>query len=154
MNDLSSDINPVHSTTASAKNIAIQFFDRYRSQQVNDMVALFASEGTVEYVPFNGKGLVTEVGVSSWNGLIDAFPDLTNQVTTVRQNETHRVAFVDVVISGTQVKDAFGISNQGKHYDLRHLFVIEINDEGKILSMVAFWDNADWYRQLGKTTLD
>ena len=108
----------------------------------------------MEYLPFNAQDLVTEVGVSSWNGLIDAFPDLTNQVTIVRQNETHRVAFVDVVISGTQVKDAFGISNQGKHYSLRHLFVIEINARGKILSMVAFWDNADWYRQLGKTTLD
>ena len=44
--------------------------------------------------------------------------------------------------------------DQGKHYDLRHLFVIETNDVGKILSMMAFWDSVDWYQQLGKTTLD
>jgi NAD(P)-dependent dehydrogenase (short-subunit alcohol dehydrogenase family) len=43
-------------------------------------------------------------------------------------------------------KDAFGIPNKGQKYWLRHLFILAIDDEGKITKMTAFWDSADWYQ--------
>ena len=54
----------------------------------------------------------------------------------------------------TQAKDAFGVTNRGREYDLRHLFIIATQGDGRITRMTSFWDNADWFRQLGKTTLD
>lgn len=139
--------------TISAKTISTQFFDAYRNQKISDMVELFDPAGTVEYVPFNLIGPVEEVGTTAWNTLIEAFPNLTNRVLSICQDETRRVAYADVYIGGTQVKEAFGVPSQGKTYDLRHLFVFYINETGKITSVVSFWDNADWYQQLGKTHL-
>ncbi|MEO0989091.1 MAG: ester cyclase [Cyanobacteria bacterium J06639_14] len=138
---------------STAKTVATQFFDRYRTQDVAGMVNLFASGGTVEYVPYGLKGPVDEAGAGTWNTLIEAFPNLTNRIISIRQDETGRLAYVDVFIGGTQVKEAFGVPSQGKTYDLRHLFVFETNEAGQITSVVSFWDNADWYQQLGKTTL-
>lgn len=142
------------SGTATAKQIAEQFFAHYRAQNVPAMLTLFAEGGTVEYVPLGLKGLAIDIGPASWGVLIDAFPDLTNTVNQIWQDGDQRVAFVDVHIGGTQTKDAFGISNQGKHYWLRHLFIIETNEAGQITQVISFWDNADWFRQLGKTVLD
>ena len=31
---------------------------------------------------------------------------------------------------------------------------IEVDDQGQITHVTAFWDNADWYRQLGRTQID
>ena len=86
--------------------------------------------------------------------LIDAFPDLSNEVLSITEDATGTRAYVDVNISGTQTKDTFGIVNQGRSYDLRHMFVIEVDDAGQITHVTAFWDNADWYRQLGRTQID
>jgi steroid delta-isomerase-like uncharacterized protein len=137
----------------SATEIATTWFDRYRAQDVDGMVALFASTATIEYVPLNLSATPEQLAENGWRVLIDAFPDLTNEVQRVWQDTVEQVAFVDVYIGGTQRKDAFGIANQGKKYWLRHLFILEINDEGKITRMTAFWDSADWYQQLGKVTL-
>lgn len=118
------------------------------------MIALFKPEGVVEYVPFALAGPVEEVGPGSWGVLIDSFPDLTNTILSITGDESGRKAFVDVDISGTQEKEAFGVPSQGRAYTVRHLFVIETDASGLITRMTAFWDNVDWYRQLGKTTLD
>ena len=143
----------MNSAVLAPKTVVTQFFDAYRNQNVSAMVDLFDPAGTVEYVPFNLKGSVVEAGTSAWNALIEAFPNLTNRVLSIRQDETGRVTYADVMIGGTQVKEVFGVPNQGKTYDLRHLFIFETNEAGKITSVVSFWDNADWYQQLGKTTL-
>lgn len=137
----------------SAKEAAVQFFDDYRNQNISAMVDLFDPAGTVEYVPFNLNGSVEEAGAGTWRMLIDAFPNLTNRVLSIHQDETGLFAHADVFISGTQAKEVLGVPNQGKTYDLRHLFVFEINEVGKIIHVVCFWDNADWYQQLGKTSL-
>lgn len=137
-----------------AKEAAEAFFARYNDQDVPAMVALFQPEGVVEYVPFNLSGPVEEVGPGSWGVLIDAFPDLNNTVHSIHETAGGRTAFVDVNIAGTQTKDAFGVPSKGEAYDLRHMFIIETNTDGRITQVTAFWDNADWYRQLGKTALD
>jgi steroid delta-isomerase-like uncharacterized protein len=140
----------------SAKEIATQFFNAYRAQDVNQMSSLFTDDSIIQYVPFGEAGIggVQEVGVRTWKGLIEAFPDLTNKVNNIWQDETGLTAFVDVNIGGTQTKDAFGIQNQGKHYWLSHLFIVQIDNEERITKLISYWDNADWYRQLGKTSLD
>lgn len=137
-----------------AADAAEAFFDHYRTQDVPAMIELFQPEGVVEYIPFSLAGPVEEVGPGSWGVLIDAFPDLSNEVHSITEDATGTRAYVDVNISGTQVKDTFGIANQGRSYDLRHMFVIEVDDQGKITHVTAFWDNADWYRQLGRTQID
>jgi ketosteroid isomerase-like protein len=43
------------------------------------------------------------------------------------------------------------IPSQGKHYELPHAFLLQINDQGQISHITAYWDNASFYFQLGKT---
>jgi len=143
----------IHSTRPSARHVAETFFSRYNDQDVPSMVELFQPKGTVEYMPFKLSGPVEEIGPDSWGVLINSFPDLRNEVLSIRQTEDGRTAFVDVNILGKQEHEAFGVPSLGKYYNLRHLFIIETNEHGLITHVTAFWDNADWYVQLGKTTL-
>lgn len=115
------------------------------------MKALFHADATIRYVPFGMEGGLAEAGVAAWSGLIDAFPDLTNRVEEVW--DAGSTAFARVFISGTQSKDAFGVPNLGRKYDLEHLFVIESDGE-RITRMTSYWDNAEWFRQLGCTSLE
>jgi ketosteroid isomerase-like protein len=139
----------------SAEDAAKKFFDAYRAKDVDAMGQLFTKDATFVYVPFGeaGTGNVLEKGVSVWRTLIETFPDLRNEVGAVWEDKTGRVAFVDVHIGGKQAKDGFGISNQGKDFWLRHLFVLETDGAGHITKITSFWDNATWFSQLGKTSL-
>lgn len=145
---------PAIASAQSAADTAEAFFERYNDQNVPAMISLFEPEGVVEYVPFKLSGPVESIGPGSWGVLIDSFPDLRNEVHSIRETSDGRTAYVDVNILGTQTKDAFGVPSQGKTYNLRHLFVIETNADGQISHVTAFWDNADWYVQLGKTDLN
>ncbi len=141
-------------TPRTAAAIAKDFFDRYREQDVPAMIALFEPQATVEYVPFALSGPVEEIGPGSWGVLIDSFPDLTNRVNAITEDASGRTAYIDVNIAGTQAKEAFGVPSKGNAYDVRHFFIIELGEAGRIRHVTSFWDNADWFRQLGKTTLD
>ena len=136
-----------------ANAVAKEFFNLYQSQNVPGMIALFEPAGEVEYVPFGLVGPVDEVGPGSWGVLIDSFPDLNNTVNSIKNDANDRTAFVDVNIAGTQVKEAFGVPSLGRGYDLRHFFIIEVNENNKIVKVTSFWDNAEWFRQLGKTDI-
>lgn len=141
---------------ANAAEAAKKFFDAYRDQKIDAMAALFTENATFVYVPFgdDGSGNVLEDGVPVWRTLINAFPDLRNEVSTIWEDKSGDIAFVDVHIGGKQTKDAFGITNSGKEYWLRHLFILETNEAGRISKITSFWDNATWYTQLGKTSLE
>ena len=138
------------------------FFDAYRRHDVEAMVDVCADNANFRYVPaevmrkqqvIRGDGKVRGVGKTWWSSLIDAFPNLTNAVNWIGNDEEGNVA-AEVMISGTQAK-AFGtIANSGKHYDLVHLFLFHVNREGLIDDIVAYWDTADWYRQLGRLECD
>jgi hypothetical protein len=136
-----------------AAKAAEQFFSTYQTRNVPAMIDLFQPGGTVEYVPLNLKGPVEQIGPGSWGVLVDAFPDLNNEVKSITPDASGLRAYVDVYIGGRQVKDTFGISNQGKSYWLRHMFVIDVNPQGKINAITSYWDSVDWYTQLGKTSL-
>jgi ketosteroid isomerase-like protein len=74
-------------------------------------------------------------------------------VTTVRADDQGNVA-AEVGIGGTQAKDFGVIACTGGHYDLPHLFLFHVNDDGLIDDLVAYWDNVHWKNQLGWLEVD
>lgn len=116
------------------------------------MVAACAEDAQLRYVPMGdqGQGRAGEVGKTIWSGLIDAFPDLHVTIQSIFGDE--RNAAAEIVIGGTQRKDFLQIPNQGEHYELPHAFLLRLNDKGQIASITAYWDNASFYSQLGRTT--
>lgn len=146
----------------SATSTVRHFFDAYRAHDVERMVELCTDNADFRYVPFEvwgrlrvvrGEGKVRTIGKVLWTTLLDAFPDLTNQVVSMTADEAGNVA-VEVVISGTQVKDFGTIGNQGRAYDLPHAFLFHVESDDRIDRIVAYWDGADWYRQLGQLEVD
>jgi predicted ester cyclase len=95
----------------------------------------------------HGDGKVCTVGKAIWTALIDAFPDLTTTVTSLRADDDGNVA-AEVIIGGTQAR-AFGvIACAGGHYELPHLFLFHVAGDGLIDDVVSYWDNAHWKKQL------
>ena len=150
------------SPEAIAKAAVSAFFDAYRARDVERMVELCSDRADFRYVPFevwarqrvlHGDGKVVTVGKAIWTALIDAFPDLTNAVTTLRADGQGNVA-VEVTIGGTQAKDFGVIACTGGRYDLPHLFLFHVSDEGLIDDIVAYWDNVHWKSQLGWLEVD
>ena len=132
------------------------FFAAYRAHDVEQMVDLCADGAGFRYVPFevrsrqrvlHGEGKVGTVGKLIWTTLIDAFPDLTNAVTSLRADEHGNVA-AQVSIGGTQARPFGSIACTGGHFELPHLFLFHVTGGGLIDDIVAYWDNVDWKRQL------
>lgn len=145
-----------------ARATVTAFFDAYRAQDVERMVELCADNADFRYVPFevwahqrvlHGDGKVRTVGKAIWTTLIDAFPDLSNTVTSVLADEEGNVA-AEVKIGGTQAKDFGVIACTGRRYDLPHLFLFQVESDGLINDIVAYWDNVDWKKQLGWLEVD
>lgn len=145
------------STTAAtmtrAADVGRSFFASYDAHQVEKMVASCSEDARLRYVPMGseGEGPARDLGKSIWSGLIGAFPDLRVTVQSLFDDGRHVAA--EVVIGGTQRKDFLQIPSQGRHYELPHAFLLEVNDQGQISAITAYWDNASFYLQLGKTTL-
>jgi ketosteroid isomerase-like protein len=138
------------------------FLDAYRAHDVERMVDLCADNAGFRYVPFevwarqrvlHGEGKVCTVGKVIWTTLIDAFPDLTNAVTSLRADGDGNVA-AQVRIGGTQARDFGIIACTGGHYELPHLFLFHVTGDGLIDDIVAYWDNVGWKKQLGCLEVD
>ncbi|WP_280292303.1 nuclear transport factor 2 family protein [Pseudomonas sp. BN417] len=137
----------------TALDIAQQFFSSYRSHDLDGMLECFSANGRIDYLPIGLEGPAREDGRQIWEGLIEAFPNLTNQVTATYQDGDGRTLVFEVTISGTQARDAFGIRNKGRHFDLPHVFIIRTGDDQRISWMKAYWDNSAWFLALGRTSL-
>jgi len=138
------------------------FFAAYRAHDVEAMVDLCAEGARFRYVPFEvwgrqrvlyGEGTVRTVGKLIWTALIDAFPDLTNAVTSLRADADGNVT-AEVSIGGTQARAFGSIAGIGRRYHLPHLFLFRVTGDGLIKDIVAYWDNASWKRQLGCLEVD
>jgi steroid delta-isomerase-like uncharacterized protein len=138
------------------------FFAAYRAHDVECMVDLCAEGAGFRYVPFevrsrqrvlHGDGKVRTVGKMIWTTLIDAFPDLTNSVTSLRADQDGNVA-AEVRIGGTQARDFGNMACTGAHYELAHLFLFHVTGDGLIDDIVAYWDNVAWKKQLGCREVD
>lgn len=146
----------------SAVEVITAFFEAYRAHNLERMVELCSDNADFHYIPFevwtrqrviHGDGKVRTIGKALWAALIDAFPDLTNEVTTITADDEGNVA-AEAVLSGTQAKPYGTIANQGLHYDLPHVFLFRIGKDGLIEEVSGYWDNADFYRQLGRLEVD
>jgi ketosteroid isomerase-like protein len=146
----------------SAKAAVRAFLDAYRAHDVESMVDLCADSAGFRYVPFEvwgrqrvlyGEGKVGTVGKLIWTTLIDAFPDLTNAVTSLRADEHGNVA-AEVSIGGTQARPFGTIACTGGHYELPHLFLFHVTGNGLIDDIVAYWDNVGWKKELGCLEVD
>ena len=138
------------------------FFAAYRAHDVEGMVDLCAEGAGFRYVPFevrgrqrvlHGDGQVGTVGKLIWTTLIDAFPDLTNAVTSLRADEHGNVA-AQVSVAGTQARPFGTIADAGGHFELPHLFLFHVTGDGLIDDIVAYWDNVAWKRQLRCVEVD
>jgi len=152
-------VTPRESGAAAA---VLAFFDAYRVHDVERMVDLCTDGADFRYVPFevrgrqrvlHGEGKVRTIGKVIWTTLIDAFPDLNNDVTSLRADE-HSNVVAEVSISGTQARPFGIIACTGGHYVLPHLFLFHVTGDGLIDDIVAYWDNVDWKRQLGCVEVD
>ena len=138
------------------------FFEAYRHHDVEGMVDLCRDNAEFSYVPVElwgrqrvvrGDGRVRTIGKVLWTGLIDAFPDLTNEVTSLTADGDGNVA-AEVVMSGSQARDWGTIGNRRLHFALSHLFVFHVGDDGLIGRVAAYWDDARLREQLGTFEVD
>lgn len=149
---------PATQSATISSEVARSFFTAYNAHDVEKMLKLCSHDAELRYVPMGnrGRGAVRELGKMIWAGLIEALPDLRVTVQSLFGNERHAAA--EVIIGGTQKKDIqYGnviIPNQGKRYDLEHAFLLKLNDSALITEVASYWDNASFYLQLGKTTLE
>lgn len=148
--------------TQDPKSVALAFFDAYRNQDIEGMVDLCDDNADFRYIPaeawlkqrvVRGKGKVRGIGKTYWTSLIDAFPDLTNEVTSVSQDDKGNVA-CEVTIGGTQEKDFGTIGCNGGKYWIPHLFLLHVNEDGLIDDIAGYWDGTGWFRQLGRVEVD
>jgi steroid delta-isomerase-like uncharacterized protein len=149
------------SGTAAARAVKA-FFDAYRARDVEAMVGACSEGAEFHYVPFEvwgkqrvlrGDGRVRGVGKVLWTGLIESFPDLTNEVTSIHADDAGRVA-AEVTVRGTQAKVWGSIGGRGKAFSVPHLFLFRVGDGGLIDEVSAYWDGADMHRQLGRIEID
>jgi ketosteroid isomerase-like protein len=138
------------------------FFDAYRARDVERMADLCADGAGFRYVPFeiwgrqrvlHGDGKVRTVGKVIWTTLIDAFPDLSNAVTSLRADEEGNVA-AEVSVGGTQARPFGVLAGIGGRFQLPHLFLFHVTGDGLIDDIVAYWDNVAWKRQLSCVEVD
>src|SRR5207302_9372119 len=137
------------SVTSITRSVVVvtAFFDAYREHDVERMVELCADNADFHYVPFEvwgkqrvirGDGKVRTIGKVIGRTLIDSFPDLTNDVTSITADDEGNVA-VEVVISGTQAKPFRSIGNRGLHYVLPHVFLCRGGMSGLIEEINGSW---------------
>jgi steroid delta-isomerase-like uncharacterized protein len=139
-----------------------EFFAAYRTRDVPAMADLCADNADFHYLPVEiwgkqrvvrGDGKVHGIGRVFWSGLITAFPDLSNEITSLGTAADGTV-IAEVVLSGTQAGAWGVIGSKGQQFTLPHLFVLHVNADGLIDSITAYWDNASFYRQLGHAEVD
>jgi ketosteroid isomerase-like protein len=142
--------------------VVSDFFAAYRGRDVAGMAELCADNADFRYLPveiwgkqrvIRGDGKVHGIGRVLWAGLITAFPDLSNEVTSLSSAPDGTVV-AEVVLTGTQAGAWGAIRSKGQQFTLPHLFVLHVGADGLIDAITAHWDNASLHRQLGHAEVD
>lgn len=151
--------DPLEKTAAETVS---QFFAAYRDHDVATMADLCADNADFHYLPveiwgkqrvIRGDGKVHGIGRVIWAGLITAFPDLSNEITSLSAS-ADGTTVAEVMLSGTQSGPWGVIASRGQRFALPHLFALHVNSDGLIDRISAYWDNASFYRQLGHAEVD
>ena len=147
---------------ANAAQAVESFFDAYRAHDVDRMVDLCDEMAAFRCVSFEvrrrqrvirGDGKVRTIGKIVWAGLIEAFPDLANEVMNIISDNNGNVA-AEVMIGGKQAKAWGDIESRGRSFWTPHLFIFHLNHCGKIDSIRSYSDNASARVQLGSLEID
>jgi steroid delta-isomerase-like uncharacterized protein len=142
----------------AAAQTATAWIDAYRAHDVERMTSLCSTDAGFHYVPYEiegrqrvvrGDGKARVIGKTFWASLIDAFPDLDIDAGSVVADDQGNVA-MEALVRGTQARVFGPFGSLGGHFDLPHLFIFRVNEEGLIEDLSAYWDTADWYEQLGR----
>jgi ketosteroid isomerase-like protein len=142
--------------------IVTEFFAAYRRHDVAAMADLCADNADFRYSPVEiwgkqrvvrGDGKVHGIGRAIWSGQITAFPGLSNEITSLSTAADGTVV-AEVTLSGTQAGPWGMIGSRGQQFALPHLFVLHVGADGLIDSIIAYWDNASFCRQLGHAEVD
>lgn len=142
------------STINDKKKVASSFFEAYKKHDLDTAVSYATEQATFRYIPLgdNGTGKIDDSEGTTWKGiagaLIKGFPDLSNDIKSITVDDQGN-AIVRVFIGGTQENEILGIPSKGRYYNTEHLFILKINDENKIEDITCFWDNWDWFQQIG-----
>jgi len=148
--------------STQAAEVATRFFDLYRVHDVHGMAELCTVNANFTYPSYEiwgkqrvlrGDGKVSTVGKPLWQGLIAAFPDLTNTVHQIEATDGGDVV-VKVDIGGTQQAAWGTIRAHGKAFIEPHLFVLHVDEDGLIDSITGYFDSAGIARQLGHLEVD
>lgn len=136
--------------TLDLKNTAIAFMFAYAEQDLEKMMSLCDTEGSVWFKPLgdDGRGTIGGLGKGLWSALMDSFPNLDNTVNSATLDPDGQVR-CQVDIRGTQAKEFAGIPSIGKAFDSDHVFIFHHNADGKIDRIEIEWNHADFQRQLG-----
>ena len=146
----------------SARDVVIEFLDRYRAHDVEGMTDLCSVNADFFYVPleFWGKqrvqrarGKVRSIGKVIWTGLIYSFPDLSITVHTITANDDGDVV-AQVDIDGTQDRAWGFATSAGQHYLEPHLFIFHVDQDRHIDNITAYWNDASINQQLGHGEVD
>jgi hypothetical protein len=149
-------------TSSDAAKAVLGFFDAYRARDVEAMVSACSEGADFHYVPFEvwgkqrvlrGDGKVRSVGKVLWTGLVESFPDLSNEVTSIHADDAGNVA-AEVTILGTQAKVWGTVDSRGRAFAVPHLFRFRVGGDGLIDVISAYWDGAEMQRQLGRVEID
>jgi steroid delta-isomerase-like uncharacterized protein len=127
-----------------------QFFDRYRAHDVGGMLATCAPQAQIDYVPLGAVGSADVMGRGIWNSLIEAFPDLRNEIIALHASDSDRTVTAEVTIAGTQARDFLGIASSGRAFSVQHAFIFQFDQEGRIARLTAYWNNAKLFDDLRK----
>lgn len=147
----------------TAVDTVTAFFDAYRRHDTLEMVELCTEDADFSYVPvemwgkqrvLRGDGKVCTIARPIWEGLIAAFPDLTNEVHSITASEDGRHAAAVVSIGGTQARDWGPVTVSGKPYWEPHVFLFDLDGQGRIERITGYWDNAAIQQQLGHLEVD
>jgi ketosteroid isomerase-like protein len=149
-------------TAESAARVVTEFFDRYRSHDVEGMTDLCSINAAFSYIPvelwgkqrvLRGDGKVRTIGKPLWAGLIASFPNLSNTVHTITSNDDGDVV-AEVDIEGTQQLPWGLITPAGRHYCEPHLFIFKVGADLLIDRITAYWNDAGISQQLGHNEVD
>ena len=125
---------------------ARSYFEALGQRDVDAMVSHWSRDGVNDIVPlgvFRGPDEIKRF----FSELFAAVPGLETTVTRVVADDKHAV--VEWRLTGTFSGGSFqGIEPTGRRVDMRGLDVLEVQEE-QIISNTAYYDGADFARQVG-----
>jgi steroid delta-isomerase-like uncharacterized protein len=121
------------------------FFEATGAHDLDALLGYWADDAVAEIVPigvFRGKNEIREFE----RGLIASSSDLEVTVSRVVADDSRAV--VEWRFRGTFDGPFQGIEPNGKHFELRGMDILEIED-GKVQRLTAYYDGMEFARQIG-----